>query len=57
MLLACRGKFQEKGCHFMMRLRDIRYFYDKLSFVLLNIFARSGIGSKLHYSLALIFYE
>jgi len=57
MLLACTGKIQEEWCQLMISLRVIWYFYDKVSFMLLNIFIRSGSGYNIHYSLALIFYE
>jgi len=35
-------EIQEEWCQFMISLKVIRYFCDKVSFMFLNIFARSG---------------
>jgi len=44
---------QEEWCQFMVSLKVIWYFYDKVGFMFLNIFARSGSCVNL-YNLALI---
>ena len=40
-------EIQEEWCQFMISLKVIWYFYDKVSFMFLNIFARSGTGFNL----------